>query len=65
MGALAQILSVGIDNLSFDVKRELLLLLVDEIIYESDSKITIKAIIPFNGNVQLDPVHGDRGVVLC
>ena len=43
--ALARRLGVGLDTMDFAERRELLRLLVDEVIY-NDGKVTIKTIIP-------------------
>ncbi len=51
---LAQRLSAGLEVMSFNERRELLRLLVDEIVYD-DGHVTIKTIIPL-GNGQLYPV---------
>lgn len=50
---LAEILSQGLDSMNFEQRRELLRLLVDEVIYD-DGNITIKTIIP-PSNRQLYP----------
>ena len=56
---LAQRLSAGIEVMSFNERRELLRLLVDEIVYD-DGHVTIKTIIPL-GNGQLYPVSQGTG----
>ncbi len=54
--------SVGLDTMGFDERRELLRLLVDEVVYE-DGEVTIKTILPVDG-VRLHPedqrVYGGR-----
>ena len=52
--ALAHRLSAGLDTMSFDERRELLRLLVDEVVYD-DGQVTIKTIIPI-GDGQLHPI---------
>ncbi|MDP3063844.1 MAG: recombinase family protein [Chloroflexota bacterium] len=62
--ALAQTLTQGLEAMDFQQRRELLRLLVDEIIYD-DGRVTIKTIIPLGGSpdkVQLYPVpQGGQG----
>jgi len=52
--ALAHRLSAGLDTMSFDERRELLRLLVDEVVYH-DGQVAIKTIIPV-GDGQLHPI---------
>jgi hypothetical protein len=52
--ALAHRLSAGLDTMSFDERRELLRLLVDEVVYD-EGQVTIKTIIPI-GDGQLRPI---------
>jgi len=60
--AFARRVSKGLDNMDFNQRRELLRLLVDEVIYD-EGKVTIKTIIPLD-KVQLHPeaqgFHGGR-----
>jgi site-specific DNA recombinase len=57
---LARRLSQGLDQMSFAERRELIRLLVDEVIYD-DGKVTIKTIIPVD-QCKLHPVaEGARG----
>jgi site-specific DNA recombinase len=51
---LAERLNAGLETMNFDERRELLRLLVDEVVYD-DGQVTIKTIIPL-GNGQLYPV---------
>ncbi|MFA4836150.1 MAG: recombinase zinc beta ribbon domain-containing protein [Dehalococcoidia bacterium] len=51
----AKRLTSGLDTMDFNERRELLRLLVDEIIYHDDGRVIIKTIIPLNGNVELHP----------
>ena len=53
MEDLARRLSQGLDNMDFAERRELLRLLVDEVVYE-DGDMSIRSILP----VQLQPIPG-------
>jgi len=61
---LARRLSQGLNYMDFSQRRELLRLLVDEVVYD-DGQVTIKTIIPLGGSadeVQLRPIpRGDTG----
>jgi len=57
---LARRLSEGLENMDFSQRRELLRLLVDEVVYD-DGQLTIKTIIPL-GEHRLHPIaQGPRG----
>jgi hypothetical protein len=61
VGDLAKRLSIGLDAMDFAQRRELLRLLVDEVVWHRDDRVVIKTIIPLE-EVQLHPqaegVHG-------
>jgi site-specific DNA recombinase len=57
--ALAHRLSAGLETMSFDQRRELLRLLVDEVVYD-EGQVTIKTIIPLSDG-QLRPMSQRTG----
>ena len=58
---MAERLSAGLDSMGFDERRELLRLLVDEIVYDDDKgRLTIKTILPL-GQLHPAPREGKQG----
>ncbi len=57
MESLAKRLSQGLDLMGFEGRRELLRLLIDEIVYDDGGGMTIKAILPF---FRLHPASRER-----
>ncbi len=62
--ALAKRLSQGLDVMSFEERRELMRLLIDEIVYDDEGRMTIKTILPLG---RLHPasrrLRGGNGVL--
>ena len=60
MEALAERLNQGLDIMGFEDRRELLRLLIDEIVYDDGGGMTIKTILPL-GRLHPASREGGRG----